>query len=78
MASRFGNELFTVACVSEEVCISETNSASCGACCLSSFTTVGMDQMNIPAFQAKFPLRRNCSASCGFGFSRNFTTSCGW
>lgn len=75
MGSRFGNLLSTVVFMSEDVCISETNSASCGVCCLSSLRTVGIDQMNIPAFQAKFPWRRNCSASCGFGFSRNFTTS---
>lgn len=51
------------------------NLASCGVWRVSSLRTVGTDQINMPAFHAKFPCLRNCSASCGFGFSRNLTTS---
>ena len=51
--------------------------ANSEVCWPSSAVTVLSDQTNIPAFQAKLPWRRNCSANSGLGFSRKRETSNG-
>jgi len=55
-------------------CYCEMKVASSGVWRLNSLNTDGTDQTNMPAFQRKFPLRRNDSARSAFGFSRKRMT----